>query len=221
MKVRDPRSGPFLIGLTGPIGCGKSTVAAMLARLGGVAVDADELAHRVTAPGSDTLGAIRQCFGDEVFDASGALDRAALARRVFSDPSALEDLEAIVHPRVRVLVDEALARAEADGAPFVLLEAIKLFEGGLADRCDEVWLVTCEPFEQRQRLLDRGMDPHDIERRTVVQGGLRERLASRADRVISTSGDLEATRERVEDALADALAEVISVLPLGDQRQGH
>jgi dephospho-CoA kinase len=201
--------GPVVIGLTGPIGCGKSTVAAMLGELGGHVIDADALARDVTAPGEPALSAIRARFGGEVFEPSGVLDRAALGEIVFGDPEALRDLEAIVHPGVRRLVEERLERARRAGDPFVVVEAIKLVEGGLAERCDEVWLIECPPDVQRERLAGRGMPEADVERRLAAQGpDLAERLASHADRRLDTDDSLESTRERVEDALADVLAPV-------------
>lgn len=198
---------PLIIGLTGPIGCGKSTVAAWLGELGGAVVDADALAREVTAPGQPALNAIRDRFGAGVFESSGALDRAALGAVVFSDASALEDLEAIVHPGVRSLVEERLERAARDGDPFVVVEAIKLVEGGLAARCDEVWLIECGPEVQRERLMGRGLDAADADRRLATQGtDLAARLAAHATRRLDTSGTKEDVRESVEDALADVLA---------------
>jgi dephospho-CoA kinase len=181
----------------------------MLGELGGHVIDADSLARDVTAPGEPALGAIRARFGDAVFEPSGVLDRAALGAVVFGDESALRDLEAIVHPGVRRLVEERLERARRDGDPFVVVEAIKLVEGGLAQRCDEVWLIECPPDVQRERLAGRGMAEADVERRLAVQGpDLAERLALHADRRFDTRGSLESIRERVEDALADVLAPV-------------
>ncbi len=195
------------IGLTGPIGCGKSTVAGWLVELGGTVVDADRLAHEVTAPGTATLAPIRERFGGGVFRDDGSLDRAALARVVFDDPAALRDLEAIVHPAVRARVDAELAAADAAGAPFVVLEAIKLVEGGLAARCHEVWLIECDPATQRSRLRGRGVQPDDAERRIAAQGAdLVERLAPRATRRISTEGTADEARARVAEALETALS---------------
>ena len=206
----------MLLGLTGPIGCGKSTVAAMLGDLGGTVIDADALARDVTNPGEPALAAIRDRFGPAVLDHAGVLDRSALAAIVFADAAALHDLESIVHPYVRARVTAALARARADEAPFVVIEAIKLIEGGLADGCDEVWVIDCTAAEQRDRLQARGLSAEDIERRLAAQGAdLAARLSRDADRVIVTSGSLESIRERVEDALADLLAPVFPGLPLG------
>ena len=207
---------PVIIGLTGPIGCGKSTVAAMLAELGGVTVDADALAREVTSPGRPALAAIRERFGDGVFSAPGVLDRAALAAIVFADRAALADLEAIVHPDVRRLVEARLDEARRQGDPFVTIEAIKLVEGGLAERCDEVWLVTCPGATQRQRLAERGMPPADVERRLATQGpDLAARLRPAAQRCLETTGTKAEVRDRVEDALADLLAPRFAGLPWG------
>ena len=209
-------SGPVIIGLTGPIGCGKSTVGSMLAQLGGTFVDADALVREVTAPGQAALRAIRERFGDAAFEPSGAFDRAALAALVFGDPAAMRDLEAIVHPGVRALIDARLERAARDGDPFVVIEAIKLVEGGLAERCDEVWLIDCPPTVQRARLSARGMAAEDMERRLAAQGSdLADRLSASADRRIDSSGDRESIRECVEDALADVLAPRFAGLPWG------
>lgn len=138
--------------------------------------------------------------------ADGVLDRAALARVVFSDPGALRDLEAIVHPEVRRRLLAALGAADKEGAPFVVVEAIKLVEAGFSERCDEVWLVECDPGEQRRRLAGRGVPAEEVERRILAQGpDLASRLAPRVSRRISTDGTPAAVRERVEDALADVL----------------
>lgn len=201
------RSRPLVIGLTGPIGCGKSTVAAWLGIRGGAVIDADALAREATAPGAATLEPIRRRFGEAVIDPDGSLDRAALAAVVFADPVALLDLEAIVHPAVRKLIVAALERAISDGRPLVVVEAIKLVEGGLSELCDEVWLVDCPADQQRQRLGARGVEASDMARRLAVQGSdLVERLAPAATRVLSTSGSLASTRARVEAALDAALA---------------
>ena len=202
---------PLLIGLTGPIGCGKSNIGRVLGELGGTVIDADALTRNASGPGGPALGQIRERFGGAVFDASGELDRAALAAIVFEDAAALTDLERIVHPHVRRLIEAELEAATKDHAPFVVIEAIKLVEGGFAERCDEVWLVECSAGTQRARLAQRGTAPEDIERRLATQGpDLVERLSAslgerKGVRRVSTEGSLDETRVVVEDALADAL----------------
>jgi dephospho-CoA kinase len=202
---------PFLIGLTGPIACGKTTVARMLAELGGTVIDADVLARRATSPGEATLPRIRERFGESVFAADGSLDRAALADLVFNDPAALADLERIVHPEVRRLVGAELGEAARENVPFAVIEAIKLVEGGLAERCDEVWLVDCSAQTQLERLTARGLAQRDAQQRINSQGEqLTDRLAAALAgrtgvRRLSTDGSLEQTRELVEETLADAL----------------
>lgn len=194
-----------LIGVTGPICCGKSQVARWLAELGALTVDADDVAREVTAPGTPVHDAILVRFGSVVTTPDGMLDRAALGRVVFRDPAALRALEALVHPAVRPRVLAAIADAEAAGVPAVVIEAIKLVEGGLAGLCDEVWLVACDPATQRQRLVARGMPAADAEQRIAAQAGMVERLRPVATRVIDTSGGAPETRERVVVALAEAL----------------
>jgi dephospho-CoA kinase len=195
------------IGLTGPIGCGKSTVAGWLAVRGALVVDADAVARAVTAPGEPAHDAILAHFGDAVLGPDGALDRAALARLVFADAGALRDLEEIVHPAVRPRILAALEAADRAGAPAVVVEAIKLVEGGLAMLCDEVWLIVCEPEAQRARLAARGMAPADAERRIAAQGDLVERLRARATRVLATDGPPREVEARAAAMYAAALAD--------------
>jgi len=195
------------IGLTGPIGCGKSTVAGWLAeRAGVVVIDADRVARDVLDPGEPALDAVVERFGPEVLWADRELDRTALGRIVFADPAALRDLEAIVHPAVRPRILAAIASAEAEGAAAVAIEAIKLVEGGLAEFCDEVWLITCDPEVQRARLIGRGSSPEDAGQRIAAQAGLVDRVGPSAARIIDTSGDRESTRAAVEGALDAALS---------------
>lgn len=199
-------SGPLLVGLTGPIGCGKSTVAQMFAARGAVVIDADQLTREVTDVGEPALAAIAERFGPGVIRADGSLDRAALGRRVFADAGEMRALEAIVHPAVRPRILAALEAAAASGARLVVLEAIRLVEGGYVDLVDEVWLVTCDPAVQRARLAARGLDPAETERRIATQAGLLERVAPVAARVIDTTGTLDVTEAAVDRALAAALA---------------
>lgn len=208
--VARPARPTRVIGLTGPIGCGKSTVAGWIVERGGSVVDADVLARDVTGPGAPTLPAIRARFGEGVFAPDGTLDRAALAAVVFSDPAALRDLEAIVHPAVHVRILEALQAARASGAAFVVLEAIKLVEAGLAALCDEVWIVECQPGAQRSRLAGRGVPADDAERRIAAQGAdLADRLA---ERLATTAPGLQVRRLRTDGSEADVRRRVRRLL---------
>jgi dephospho-CoA kinase len=196
------------IGLTGPIGCGKSTVAGWLGeRPGVVIIDADLVAREVVEPGEPALAAVFARFGDTLRRPDGSLDRAALGRIVFSDPDALRDLEAIVHPAVRQRILAALAHAAAAGAEAVVVEAIKLVEGGLAELCDEVWFVTCDLSVQRDRLIGRGSSAPDADQRIAAQAGIDDRVRPAATRVIDSSGDPVATRTLVEEAFAGAVSQ--------------
>jgi dephospho-CoA kinase len=188
------------IGITGPIGCGKSAVASWLGELGATVIDADDLARESTAPGEPALDAVLERFGEGYRLEDGSLDRASLGRLVFSDPAALADLEAIVHPAVRSRIEIAMAAAEAAGAPAIAVEAIKLVEGGLAQLCDEVWLVTCDPERQHERLLTRGLGEAVARQRIAAQDDPARRLRPAATRVIDTSGEVGETRRRVLEA---------------------
>jgi dephospho-CoA kinase len=205
---------PFRLGLTGPIGCGKSTVAGWLGeRAGVVVIDADRVARDVVEPGEPALEAVIARFGRDLRRADGSLDRAALGRIVFADATALHDLEAIVHPAVRPRIVAAIDEARAAGARAVVIEAIKLVEGGLADACDAVWLVTCDPAVQRERLTGRGLARPDADRRIAAQAGLVENARSAATLVIDASGGLDSTRSQVEAAFYAALDEGGGAIP--------
>jgi dephospho-CoA kinase len=194
------------IGITGPIGCGKSTVARWLGERAGIRViDADHEARLVLAPETPEVEAVYARFGAALRRPNGELDRAALGRIVFADETALRDLEAIVHPAVRPRILDAMEAAEVAGARAVVIEAIKLVEGGLAELCDEVWLVDCEPAVQLERLVGRGDPADDASARITAQGDIVERLRAHATRVIDTSGDPAATRTAVDSLLDEAL----------------
>ena len=187
----------LLIGLTGNIATGKSTVARMLADLGATVVDADKVAHEVMRAGTLVHAAVVETFGPEIVGPDGEIDRARLGAVVFADPEALARLERIVHPAVIEEVDRRIAEAPTE---VVAVEAIKLIESGMADRYDSLWVTTCPSELQVQRLMsDRGLSREEAELRVRAQPPQEEKVA-RADVVIDTSGTLDQTRAQVEAA---------------------
>lgn len=210
------RPGTLRIGLVGPIACGKSTVAGWLGDVGAIVIDADRFARSVLDPGTPALAAVFATFGDELRLSDGSLDRAALAARVFSDAEALARLEAIVHPAVSPPILEALE--EADG--LVVLEAIRLVDGGYAALMDEVWLVTCAPAIQQARLASREIEGAAAVRRIEAQSELVERAAAVATRVIDTSGTRQETHAAVLAALEAARVAVARADAASDHGDG-
>ena len=190
-----PRVAPFVIGITGSIGCGKSHVRETLLELGADGIDADVVAHQVMAPGGPAYEPLVAAFGPDVLRPDGVVDRSQLGARVFSDSAALAQLEAIVHPAV---VQEVRARVAASTAPAVAVEAIKLLEVELnVSLCDEVWVVICSEEEQLERLArTRGMSAAEMRRRRANQMP-QDQMVNAADRVIQTDGTLIETERCV------------------------
>jgi dephospho-CoA kinase len=179
----------ILIGLTGGIGSGKSTVSARLAELGARIVDADAIVREVQAPGTEVFAAIVERFGTSVVAADGTLDRAALAALVFNDPDELKALSAIVHPAVGVGIAEALAAA-AETDDVVILDVPLLVESGRDDMAAMV-VVDLDPEVAVQRLVEhRGFSEEDARARISRQASREERLA-KADKVLDNSGSVE------------------------------
>jgi len=197
-----------VIGLTGGIACGKSLVSSWLADQPGCAVvDGDLLSRELTAPGGSALPAIRECFGDSVFNASGALNRRALGRIVFSDSQARSQLDQLMAPLLRDLTLERLRSAEEDGYTLCFLDFPLLFEKGYDQFCDTVWCVTLPRSLQLKRLMERDhlTEEEALQRMDAVLST--EEKASRSQVVIDNSSDraftlsslpplLEAEKER-------------------------
>ena len=183
-----------VIGLTGNIGCGKSTVAGMLRDLGVATIDADAVAREIRHNDADVRAAIQRRFG--------TFDAAELGRVVFTDPAALRDLEAILHPRGRGEIRSRLSELSVGGVEVAAVEVIKLLESPLADACDEIWVVRCQEADAIARLAaSRGMDEATARRRLANQSSQDEKVAA-ADVVIDGSAPIEETRRQVEAALA-------------------
>jgi len=195
--------GPLVIGVTGNIACGKSLVMEELARSGVETIDADLVYRDLAQPGSPILADIVTRFGQAALLADGSLDRSALGAIVFKDPDALADLDRIVRPHI---VREILRRVDASPAPVVAIDAIKLFESGLADRCDETWTVTCTARQQLERLMERNGFPREEALRRIEAQAPAAEKAARADRVIDNSGSRDRTRRQVAGLLSDARA---------------
>ncbi len=188
---------PFVLGLTGNIASGKSTVLAMLTELGAVPLDADAIYHELIVPGAPLWRAIRDRFGERIVSPGGAIDRRALGDLVFADSAALADLDALTHPAVVAAVRDRLAGVDGGIA---VVDAVKLIESGMAQDCDRVWLVVSEPDRQVERLMRRnGLIRAESERRVAAQPPLAPKLPL-VDAVIDNSGGLEATRAQVEAA---------------------
>jgi dephospho-CoA kinase len=194
-RTGDPS--PFVIGLTGPIASGKSTVAELLRQRGADVIDADRVYRSLLQSGSGLWRQVVARFGPEIVGPDGEINRAALGGVVFADPEALADLDRITHPAVVAEVRTRIARSTA---PFVVLEAIKLVQSGLASDVDALWFVTADPETRRHRLMSRsGMD----------EASARARIAAAPDTVpegvdvdvtIDNSGDLLSTSAAIDEA---------------------
>ena len=184
------------VGLTGNVGAGKSTVVSLFASWGGTVIDADVLAREVVEPGGTALGEIRAVWGDEVLDASGRLDRAAMRRIVFSDESARQRLESILHPAIRARFRDRVAEAEVAGDRVVIGVVPLLFEKDMAGEFDLVLLVDA-PTEMRiERLIaKRGLSAEEARGVAAAQMPAEEKR-SRADLIIDNDSDLTVLERR-------------------------
>jgi dephospho-CoA kinase len=184
------------VGLTGGIGAGKSTVAAMLAARGAVVVDSDRLARDALARGTRGFDAAVDLFGPEAVDAGGGLDRARVARIVFADDEKRRALEAIVHPEVARATAAALD-AHRDTDDVVVLDSPLLIETGTYRGCDVVVVVRADPEVRVARLVQRGMDAADARARIAAQMPAPEQAAL-ADVILENDGAVGALAERVD-----------------------
>lgn len=201
-----PATKTLLIGLIGPIGAGKSTVAGWLAERGAAIVDADRLTRELMAPGTPVTAAVFARFGEQFRLPDGSLDRRALGRLVFSAPDSLAALESIVHPAINELLARIVRETGDQGPRAMALEAVKLVEAGHAAHCDEVWLITCDPATQLARLVGRGMSEADARQRIEAQAPSLPLWRGAATRTIST----DVPRDEVESAVAVALDEALA-----------
>lgn len=208
----------YIIGLTGNIACGKSTVLHELERRGAAVIDADTVTRQLQEPGQQVYRQIVEAFGSGVVTMPGGpIDRKALAAIVFTDPPALKRLESIAHPAVREFIfawlEEQGVRGRGPGMrseqsqtltpdprPLLVIDAIKLLESGWKTQVNAVWVVTCTPEQQLHRLMQtRGMSEQEAQMRIAAQPPQTEKVVQ-ADVVIDNSGTLEKTLEQIETA---------------------
>jgi dephospho-CoA kinase len=185
----------YVIGLTGNIATGKSTVLKMLARLGAATIDADKVAHQVIEPGGPAYTATIKAFGSQILRDDGTIDRARLGQIVFNDPAALKHLERLTHPAVGEIIARRLAEMDA---PVGVIEAIKLVEAGLHTGVDALWIVTAPHEQQVRRLMEtRGLSREEAETRINAQPPIEPKLAL-ADVIIENTGTIEELWEHVQ-----------------------
>ncbi len=187
---------PYVVGLTGGIGSGKSTVADLFVARGAALVDTDAIAHELTGPHGAAMAAISEAFGPAVVDARGALDRAAMRRQVFADATARQRLEAILHPLIRAESDR---RCQAARAPYVILAVPLLVESGsYRERVQRVLVVDCPEAVQVARVMARnGLGEAEVQAILAAQASRQQRLAV-ADDVVDNGGDAAALVPQVE-----------------------
>ncbi|MBI4193916.1 MAG: dephospho-CoA kinase [Betaproteobacteria bacterium] len=195
---------PFCVGLTGGIGCGKSTATDIFRALGAAVVDTDELSHELTRSGGAAIAAIRNAFGMEYIAADGSLDRARMRKLVFAEPEARHKLEAILHPLIRAA---SYARIAAAQQPYVLVVVPLLFEtGAYRELVARVVVVDCDEILQIARTVRRsGLTDAEVRAIMATQVPREKRLAA-ADDVLHNDGDVEALRRQVEALHAKYLA---------------
>jgi dephospho-CoA kinase len=200
-----------MIGLTGGIGSGKSTVAAMLADRGAVVIDADRVAHEVYLPGTEGHESLVQRFGTEILGEGGVVDRGRLGALVFNDPQALADLNGIIHPLVRQEVARRLIAAnEEDPDAVVVIEAALMTETGWTGGAGTVWTVIASPDIAAERLVAvRGMDPNDVQIRIRAQASNEQRRKF-ATTIIENDASLEDLEATVDAMWRDHLDATLS-----------
>lgn len=186
--------GKYVIGLTGNIATGKSVIRRMLEHLGAYGIDADALTHRAMAKGAPAFEPIVQHFGKWILAPDGQIDRSKLGRIAFADPDALKHLENIIHPFVRQAIDVLIRRSTQ---PVIVIEAIKLLEGGLGQLCDSIWVTQASLETQAVRLMQkRGLSEADTRTRITSQGSQTEK-AKAAQVIITNDGSFESAWQQV------------------------
>lgn len=193
---------PYLVGLTGGLAGGKSTVGRLLEERGCLIVDADDVVAWLYESGRPGARAVAELFGADYLDTAGTVDRGRLAELAFADDAARRRLEEAIHPLVRRRFEELAASGAAEGAEIVVLEATLLVEAGFADAFDVVVTVEAPEAVRRSRAVDRGLSPEQAEERLAAQGSGDARRAA-ADVTLDNSAGLGELERRVEELLAE------------------
>lgn len=194
----------FVIGVTGGIGSGKSTVAGIIGSWGFPVLDADAVSHEVTGPGGSAMPAIAEAFGEELVREDGSLDREKMGSRVFRDRKALDRLSMIVHEQVMARLEVLRKKAERDGAKAVVLDVPIPVQKGFLDTCDYILAVRADEDVRLERLMRRGMHPEDAKRRMRMQM-TDEEYASLATETVDNSGDLASLEAALRAGIGEAL----------------
>jgi dephospho-CoA kinase len=202
---------PLVIGLTGPIAAGKSTVAELLRHRGAAVIDADQVYRSLLTPGSDVWEQVVARFGPAVVGPDNQIDRGALGEIVFRDPAGLADLDRLTHPPVVAEIRRQIASSDAD---VVVVEAVKLIESGLFADVDSLWLVTANPEARLRRLSRRGLSEPEARARLAASSHVAAPDTA-VDVVIENSGDMSF----VTRAVADAWQSVTATLASGERNK--
>ncbi|MBR3342081.1 MAG: dephospho-CoA kinase [Clostridiales bacterium] len=195
----------FVLGITGGIGSGKSTVSGILAEKGLTVLDADEISRSVTGPGGRAMPEIASVFGNKVVSSNGALNRRVMSDIAFGDKKKLDDLSTIIHKHVFEQIDEALAKEKEKGSKCVVLD-VPIPVNKFRELCDQIWVVTCDKDVRLSRLQKRGMDKEEAERRIAVQM-TDDEYCELGDHSIDNSWDIEDLKDKVEALIREQLHE--------------
>ena len=194
----------MILGILGGIGSGKSTVTGMFAELGAETLDADAVAHELIER-EDTKSVLRKWWGDEIIAEDGTVDRTRVAEKVFSDAEELVRLEKLIHPEVRVRIEEKIAEFKKSEGRFLVLDVPLLASSPLRDFCDEIVYVNSTEELRETRVKLRGWSPGELRRREARQAPESDKK-NIANSVINNSGSLNETRRQVEDLYESLLA---------------
>ena len=194
-----------VIGLAGGIGAGKSEVSRILGEMGAEVLNADRYGHEVYLPGTDGLREVVEAFGEDVLQPNGEVDRRALGGKVFGNPEAMAQLNAIAWPRIRQKIEDGIEEQRQLGTGIVVLDAAVLIEAGWTDAADEVWVVTAPEGDVISRIQARNnLTEEQIRARMASQMSSAERV-QHADVVVANDGDLQDLQNKIEELWQERL----------------